>query len=345
MAESLLSENCGKLRELMDEALKLYYKVEDSTEATSSDTVQGYITRGIEICEEATRLVSYAGIFSRNEGLSDMATADIQYFLLPVLLGRFTTQLVSRERRDLIRISEIYYRDFLQRTNDYGLSNYTFKDESSDKKEKKERQKSIGDDFKFRDMKLKQFGDKKKYQTLVTDLKKRLDEADDSTRREYYISLLNYFICIAIEELNFLDTEKDLLERMQKLGPGSSKGRDKCPPQKKTMQAVIITKDQVQKAIFGAGYPSLPTYSVQEFYDQRVHDGIFPDPTKPKTGPMSLQEASLAGLSLDDEKEKEIEDEETKIEKDDEELLRRKRDDDEYKDDHRRGWGNMDLDL
>ncbi|XP_044750744.1 immunoglobulin-binding protein 1-like [Coccinella septempunctata] len=338
MAASELSENYGKLREMLDDALKLYNKIEDSSEPTSSEGVQASIRRGIEICEEATRMVSYAGIFSRNEGLSDMATADIQYLLLPVLLGRFTSQLVTRERADLLRITDIYYIDFLQRTKDYGLSNYELDGTDNKEEKKKSDTTSVDDACKFRNMKLKQYGEKKKFLTLVTDLKKRLDNADDSTKREYYINLIKYFVCVAIEELNSNKMEKEILEKMQKHGPTSN--IPVKPRPSKAPQAVIITKDMVQKAVFGAGYPSLPTMTVQEFYDKRVHDGIFPDPTKPKKGPMSLQEASLAGLSIDDEKEKENEEEEIRTERDDEEYLRNKRDQDDYKDDHRRGWGN-----
>lgn len=115
------------------------------------------------------------------------------------------------------------------------------------------------------------------------------------------------------------------------------KPKSKRPPPP-PLRPVIITKDEVQKAVFGAGYPSLPVLSVKEFYDQRVRDGIFPDPTKKKEGPMSLQQASIAGVSLDDEQE-EVE-KEQKLDTDDPETLERMRQQDEYKDEHRRGWGN-----
>ena len=40
----------------------------------------------------------------------------------------------------------------------------------------------------------------------------------------------------------------------------------------------IVTKDKLQKAIFGAGYPSLPVMSVDEFYDASVAAGDLPPP-------------------------------------------------------------------
>lgn len=78
---------------------------------------------------------------------------------------------------------------------------------------------------------------------------------------------------------------------------------------------------------------------MQEFYDKRVADGVFPDPNKKKTGQMSLQEAALAGVSLNEE-DKEEETKERLVDEDDEENIARMRAKDEFKDDHRRGWGN-----
>ena len=43
-------------------------------------------------------------------------------------------------------------------------------------------------------------------------------------------------------------------------------------------QPFIITKNDLQKKVLGAGYPSLPSMTVEEFYDQQVKDGVFPAP-------------------------------------------------------------------
>ena len=44
----------------------------------------------------------------------------------------------------------------------------------------------------------------------------------------------------------------------------------------------ILTKDALQKQVFGAGYPSIPTMSIEEFYQQKVEDGTF---CVPNSGP------------------------------------------------------------
>lgn len=32
----------------------------------------------------------------------------------------------------------------------------------------------------------------------------------------------------------------------------------------------------MQKQVYGLGYPGVPTYTVDEFYEQRVEQGLFP---------------------------------------------------------------------
>lgn len=181
---------------------------------------------------------------------------------------------------------------------------------------------------------------------------------DEEIKRNYFLTMIKLFIHEAIDELNSIDMEKPILEHIANMKKDDKPQPKRLPPP--PLKPIIITKDEVQKAVFGAGYPSLPTMTVrkyflpskhktnisntvffiqvQEFYDKRVAEGIFPDPNKKKTGPTSLQEAALAGVSLNDDKETEAK--EKLVEEDDEENIARMRAKDEFKDDHRRGWGN-----
>ena len=105
----------------------------------------------------------------------------------------------------------------------------------------------------------------------------------------------------------------------------------------KPLLPVIITKDEFQKKVFGAGYPSLPTMTVQEFYEQRTREGLFPGPSQAQQSRV-LHIESEAQSSSKDEQEKIAK--EQKIESDDPEYLAQQRNWDDFKDDHRRGWGN-----
>ncbi|GJQ70381.1 hypothetical protein Trydic_g22812 [Trypoxylus dichotomus] len=249
---------------LFQEGLDLFNHLDTLTEPTNSPNFQTSIKKAMRILEDVTRSVSSVGMFSRNESVEEIATSDIQYLLLPALLGSLSLKLTSGDRNTIINVAEVYFKDFLQRCNDYGLT---------------------------------------------------------------------------IDEIKSIEMEKPILEHMAKLGK-DDKPKSKRPPPP-PLKPIIITKDEVQKAVFGAGYPSLPTMTVQEFYEKRVRDGIFPDPNKPQVQKsLTLQEASLAGISLNDEEEKENEQKENLIEEDDPEYIERMRASDEFKDDHRRGWGN-----
>lgn len=73
--------------------------------------------------EEATKLVSIVNMFSDNETFEEVATENIKYFLLPALLGKLTTKICgSDDRLHLVKVTEIYFVDFLKRLKTYGLT-------------------------------------------------------------------------------------------------------------------------------------------------------------------------------------------------------------------------------
>ncbi|XP_065357667.1 immunoglobulin-binding protein 1 [Calliphora vicina] len=110
------------------------------------------------------------------------------------------------------------------------------------------------------------------------------------------------------------------------------------PPKPKRMQPFIITKDATQKAVFGLGYPSLPIMTVDEFYQQRVDEGIFPDAEK--MAQINKDKAIAAAQDPEIQEEEEKAALEEQIENDDPENIARMRRMDEYKDVVRRGDGN-----
>lgn len=292
----------------------------------------------MDILEKATKLASIAGMFSTNESIDEIATEDLQYLLLPALLGSLSLKLTSGDRKEIIDVADIYFKDFLQRCNDYGLSDYVFKDKQQARTEKR----SLVEMVNTRQNKIQRFREQKELEAQLTELKTNMGNpnADDETKRKYFLTMIKLFIHQAILELDSIEMEKPILAHMEKMkeDEGSSGHKKHPPPRSKPLRPIILTKDEVQKAVFGAGYPSLPTMTVKEFYDKRVEEGIFPDPSKVTNAPMSLQQAALAGQSISNETE-EVKTEKM-VENDDPEYLQRMRDKDEFKDDHRRGWGN-----
>lgn len=192
-----------------------------------------------------------------------------------------------------------------------------------------------------RDAKLKKFREKKELQDQIKQLKIAMsaEHIDDDVKREFYLTLLKSCIIEARDELITCDQEKQILEHLAKRGELEGAHHAPPPPKSKPLKPIIITKDVVQKAVFGLGYPSVPTFTVEEFYEQRVRDGIFPDPEKSK----QMAKNSLQNMTDEEEKRLEEQDEvekEQKMEADDPEALARARGMDEWKDEHRRGEGN-----
>lgn len=96
----------------------------------------------------------------------------------------------------------------------------------------------------------------------MADLKKNLENehADEDIKRNYFLTMVKLFIYEAIDELNSIDMEKPILEHMANMKKDEKPKELKRPPP--PLKPIIITRDEVQKAVFGAGYPSLPTMTV-----------------------------------------------------------------------------------
>lgn len=192
-----------------------------------------------------------------------------------------------------------------------------------------------------RNQKLQKYQQKKELNDQIKQLRIAMDRehTDEEIKRNFYLKLIKSCIWESQDELCSLEQEFAILQHIDKLreaNPDYKKHAAKRPHQANPLKPIIITKDVMQKAIYGLGYPSLPIFTVQEFYDQRVAEGIFPSDEQVKKN--SLQ----AKVEVDQEAEqaKEDEEKEIKIENDDALCLEQARNLDDYKDDHRRGYGN-----
>jgi immunoglobulin-binding protein 1 len=71
---------------------------------------QDNIKKCIGLMEDSTRLVSLTGVFSSNEGIEEVATEDMKYFLLPYLLGQLMQKLCNVDRKEVVQTAEVYYK-------------------------------------------------------------------------------------------------------------------------------------------------------------------------------------------------------------------------------------------
>lgn len=326
---------------LFDKALELHDDLSNSTEGTNSDSFQHKVKKGILMLEDATRLVSVLDIFSKNEHFSEIPTEHLKYLLLPVLLGDLTNKLVESDRGQVIEISQVYYRDYLQRSKDYGLADITVPELKSaeDRDDNSSKPPGRPDLAKMnaeRNAKMARYSLQKQLESDIKVLKVAVASAsrDEDVMREFYLKMIQRFVNTSLDEIGSLDMELEMLAHMAAMRAG--KVAPEPEKKKKPMQPIIITKDKLQKEIYGLGYPGRPVLSVEEFYEKRVADGIWQPPNQGN----SLMDRAL----LPEEEAAKVEDEERLkeegVENDDFEVLGKARAFDDWKDDHRRGEGN-----
>lgn len=297
--------------------------------------------------EDATRLVNVASIFSSNESYEEISTENLKYLLLPFLLAQTTLKLTNvQDRKNVVDVAKIYYDDFINRCEEYGLC------ERSSTAISKNKDIILRDEFQKlqqmsqqRNQKLQKYQQKKELKDQIKQLKVALerDHTDEDIKRNFFLKLIKSCVWETQDELSTLEQECEILEHIAKLKQNDpdykepKESTSKRPFAATPLKPIIITKDAIQKAVYGAGYPSLPTYTVQEFYDQRVAQGDFPSAEQ-----VSKNKSLQGRCEVDQEAEqaKEDEEKELKEENDDPEYLERVRNLDEYKDDHKRGYGN-----
>jgi len=331
------------LSKLFDRGLDLHNELQESQEDTNSDAFQDKVKKGILILEDATRLVSILDIFSKNENFSEVPTEHLKFFLLPVLLGDLNNRVSENDRGEVVEIVQVYYIDFLQRCQDYGFN--------IDKVPKlvKVKEDCDGDDVETvprmpdmnkmnseRNAKMERYRQTKQLESDLKELKSVLAGAthDEDILRDYYLKLIQKFVNSSLDELVSLEMEVGVLQHMAKVKAGKIVPEPEKPRRK--IQPIIITKDKIQKEVYGLGYPSLPVLSVDEFYEKRIEEGWW----KPPSSGGALQDRANdpeLEARMKDQEERENDDKE---DRDDQEAREKALGMDEYKDDHRRGEGN-----
>ncbi|KAF8562264.1 hypothetical protein P879_11660 [Paragonimus westermani] len=111
-----------------------------------------------------------------------------------------------------------------------------------------------------REAKIKRYKERKDLEENLKRLAVYVEQphVDDEIKRDYYSTLIRLWICLVKDELPTLKQEDQLLSL------SSEQLQRKKEPVAKPMKPFIITRDAIQAAVFGAGYPSLPTMSLDE---------------------------------------------------------------------------------
>lgn len=348
MANDVVEE--GKLLHLFDDIWAMHEKLENSTDPSNSDAFQELVQKSIDETEKAVHIVNELDLFATNEDIEEIATSDLRYMLLPALLGYFTNKNTKLDRFSVIQRSQIYLIDFIRLCKLYGVTdaevpkpyNQAGKDSpSSTEQTERSRSADIEQQGRHRQEKIARFRRRKQLEESLQELRLQAtkDHADDEISRKYYLTVIDKFLSDAFDSLDSIEAEIAILEHMSKTKDHGSAEKPSTPAKKPTQdkpitRPFIITKNEVQKAVFGLGYPGIPTVTVDEFYKQRVQDGTFP--SSHCTDSHHHEAAECHGDHGSAEKNGHEDDRD----EGDDENVHNARAWDDWKDDHRRGWGN-----
>ena len=234
------------------------------------------------ILEDATRLVSSLGLFSRNENVEEVATNDLKFFLLPVLLGDLNLKLNSEDRLQTLNVALVYFNDFLVRCKQYSVSEVDIPDENEEAREEeapvRRRPGPLGFEemAREREQKIRKFQEKKEMESRLMELKNAVanPSSDETTARDYFLLLLKKFVLSTLEEMQSIAQEIPIVEHIAKMRASGIDLKNVPPQKSQPLKPIIITRDAVQKKIYGLGYPSIPGMTVEELVQQRMKDGL-----------------------------------------------------------------------
>ncbi|NWX03123.1 IGBP1 protein, partial [Caloenas nicobarica] len=330
-----------RLAELLETGRRLWEELESGTEPSSgAPAVQEKVRQGLEALRQAEAMVAQLDLFSENEELEEISSADLKFLPLPALLGALTLKQVDLSKRlEHLESARTHFWRFLKLCSSYGVGSFQLPPASPPGEEDMgspapggpaAAQPSLVAMASSRQAKIERYKQKKELENRLASMRSFVEggQADEDQIREFYTLQIRKWINTSLEEIESIDQEMVILRSR-----GTAK-QPSAPPHGTSRQArtplkpFILTRDAAQAKVFGAGYPGLPTMTVDDWYEQRRRQGV-----------VSAQSAPHRAPGITDE-ELQKQQQEKKEEEDDEEALQKARNWDDWKDTHPRGYGN-----
>lgn len=294
-----------------------------------------------KLFDQCLELIEKLSLFSDNETLEDVGTSELKYILTSAYLCKIMLSIDAGSNRfEVFNQAKVYALKFLNLINVYNVTNSPRLEKvlKCDDNEDMKQKTSLQDAMRARDEKIEKYKARKILDDNIEELERRIKvgiDVDDEIRREYYINLINRFIEDTIESLDMEIRMALLFERTQCDATPTDLASSSSRPNKPTY---TIVKDEIQKLVFGIGYPSKPTVTVDEFITKKIKDGTYQPDLMPKSN--SLQRYAEKPDLRKTQEEESDEEKEAKRDKDDEAELSRLRNWDNFRDETPRGSGN-----
>ena len=315
----------AKLVDIFNKIWTQYHEIDSSIEPTNSPSLQTSISETLKQVDFLIETIKQLDMFSANEVIDEIATSDLRYLLLHALSASLAAKKQSdRNERPLILQDSIdHFRSFLKLCSCYDTGRSAEIDkilensENSEQHSFSKKKTTLQSMAAVREAKIARYRKAKLQAQQIQDMENRLH--DEEIARKYWLMQIDKWIDTSSDEIASMSAELDMLNKFKNISKENFQKPDVSikPP----MKPFILTKDRLQASVFGAGYPSLPTMTLDEYFEKEAAAGRMPDQF---TNPHNANDTK----NEDDS------------DKSDDEVLKKQRHFDDWKDTHRRGSGN-----
>lgn len=341
-----MNETNITLSELYTNALKSMKEAE--TKPRGDERQNAYLTAK-KLFDECLNLIDRISLYSQNESVDDIATTDLKFLLVPAYLSKIMISLECGPKRlETFQRAKDYSLKFFQLIFAYGLGDERVRLCMEQKEQTLLSSKpspSLQDAMRTRNEKIERYKQQRLLNETISELEHRIANeinVDDEVVREYYMKLIRRWIEDTLESFNN-EISMGLMFETRASDITGGEHRKPQPParnESRPIGNITIVKNELQKQVFGIGYPSRPTVTVDEFINQKIESGDLAFNSQKEIYSNSLQRyAEEPNLRRDQDEQDTIE-REKKEEIEDANELERQRRWDEFKDDNPRGSGN-----
>ena len=325
-----------RLPDLFETIQQLLDEVEEAAEPTTSRIIQDKVLKGLDLLKTAAEMLSQLDLFSQNEDLEEIASTDLKYLMVPAFQGALTMKQVNPSKRlDHLLCAREHFLNYLTQCQCYHVAQFELPQTKNNSAENNTASSPTAYPSLIlmasqRQAKIERYKQRKEVEHRLSAMRSAMEggQVDDEHVREYYLLYLRRWVCISLEEIESIDEEIKILgekDSFEEASTSHSSLQDRPP-----VKPFILARNAAQAKVFGAGYPSLASLTVSEWYDQHQKFGALPDQEIAKRA----SEVKRAAQEKEDQEQKE-----DKYE-DDEQTLRQAQQRDDWKDTHPRGYGN-----
>ncbi|CAF0887823.1 unnamed protein product [Rotaria sordida] len=332
--------------QLFDIAWSNQNDLQSSSVNTTTDDYSSKLLHTIRLLESLEKRLISLELFSDNEHIDEVSTINIRYLLIYAFLAWLYQTKRSKPSQRLVNVQHAcdYYLKFLTMTKNYDLHKYSIpKIPTNQECEKTEQLSSRNVDMmqmaQDRASKIRGHLKRREEEESMKAFEEAMkhDLTDEEAKRSFYLSKIHWWINTAFDDLDYLYDELRVLLQRQSIESTNDEEIHKRSERKspsRPLKPMIITRDQLQAKAIGAGYPSISTMTIDEFYQSLTQRGLAPTPEQVK----QMNAGPKFPTASDAEKEDIAK--ESYTEKDNPDMLKYLRSMDEFKDDHRHGEGN-----